>query len=235
MVAFTATLFAALMNMPFLIPFIIAGSYLKFKGMGHVQGLSFAGLCSDLSGGVTLSCATPLVGGVEADIIILVRKHIDTTTFNSGNNYILEDIALLTGKQAYKFEGKNNSARPKNSLVVKDFSKGKVHTLDFLIFDDGPTTKLRLDELQDASVCVFVKNKFKGATGNATWSIHGFHAGLSMTACEQDKFDENTNGAWKVTLASDPKSLEAQWPLNVFITSATATEALITTLLSPAA
>lgn len=217
-----------------LTPVLFLGGLAIRKGMKHQRGIAMVTVCGEQNAGSTISCDNPIIPGVDADVILLDVKHITGKTLNVTNPYILEALVLASGKQGFKFQGKNNSAKPKRSLVVKDFGKFYEHSLDLIVFEDGSDTKVMLDGLKDASVCAFVKNKYSGADAHNTWEVYGFYAGLDLKVLEMDKYDETTGGAYKLSLKSDPKSLEGKLPLTFYKTSDSVTQGLVDELLTPA-
>ncbi|HKR03464.1 MAG TPA: hypothetical protein VJY62_02430 [Bacteroidia bacterium] len=215
-----------------LTPLLAAGSIAASYGMQQT-GVAFGSLCGRVAAGVTLDCDNPIISGVDADLILFNRNEVDlaTVTYNTLNKLIIEAMAMQATKPAFKFEGKNLSVVPKQSLVKKDFSSNIEHLIDFYVFTSTPDVKKNLESMKDGNLGGIVLNKFTGATGNAAYEVYGWDCGLEMFILERNLGDDVTGSAYKIQLKSNPKALEPHLPRNIFITSLAASKAVVDALL----
>ena len=79
---------------------------------------------------------------------------------------------------------------------------------------------------------MILKNVHKGAAGKAEYQVYGYYQGLRASAIDNEKYSEDTDGGWLVTLqeTSVPKSA-----LFYFNTDAKTTATQYNTLLGTAA
>ena len=89
-----------------------------------------------------------------------------------------------------------------------------------------------IDGLANGTYVVVLENKFKGLQkegnpGDAAFQVYGYYQGLTATAIDNDKYSEDTEGGWAVTLEEQktPKSA-----LFLFKTSYEATKTAVNTL-----
>ena len=77
------------------------------------------------------------------------------------------------------------------------------------ILDNGPeVAEDIIDGLANGSFVLILKNKHKGADGKAEYQMYGYYQRLKASAIENEKYSEDTDGGWLVTLHEDsvPKS-----------------------------
>lgn len=187
-------------------------------------------ICAVISAGYAISCTTPLVPGTEDDILLANRSEVSGYTVDNTNPMLVTAITMKSGKQFYKFEGQNMSVEPKSRLVLTRYSRLYEHETRFKIFANDAPTKLIVDKLIKGEVVALIKSK-AGA-----WELYGKDIGLKVSEMERDPNNADTGGAYDLLLKTpDTAAKETFLPSTFFITSATATEAAITTLLAPAA
>ena len=57
-----------------------------------------------------------------------------------------------------------------------------------------------IEGLADGSFVVILKNKHKGVDGKSEYQVYGYYQGLSAETGENDKYSEDTDGGWLITL-----------------------------------
>lgn len=165
-------------------------------------------LCgASISGNIKPDCDNIITPGLEQIGVILNRNDISSWTESSTNPNIIEAIGQKTGTKGYVIYQMGN--QPFNGTSVA-FEEGSVvntftNTCSFVILDNGPDVcKDVVDNLANGTFVVLFKNKFseKDASGNhpGYWQIMGKERGLKATGIDCDKYSDDTNSGWQITL-----------------------------------
>lgn len=191
-------------------------------------------VCGDISANILISCTVPLQAGTEDTLILINRNDIASTTRNGTNNEIIENIILASGAIGYAYQGINNSHKPKfNTVKVGPFQRWS-HQVDFLAFGVTAVEKAQMQKLKDGDIVAIVYNKFKGTAGNGAFEVYGFDAGLKNSLIGRDVTNQETQGAFSISLMSDPETgLEPFPPKSLFVTSYAASLAVVDGLYTP--
>ena len=99
------------------------------------------------------------------------------------------------------------------------------------MLDNGPDVAEKIiDGLANGSFVVILRNRHKGTDGKAEYQVFGYYQGLVATAIENDKYSEDLDGGWLVTLqeSNAPKSA-----MFFFVNSSAATETAYNSLIEP--
>jgi hypothetical protein len=194
------------------------------------QGYINNATCANIAAGLTLDCDYPLVGGVKDDLYLMNYAELNSVTRNSTNPQIIEAITLVSGKKAYKFEGKNNSVEPRTALVKQRYADSYEHQVNFMVFSLTPTAKDLIGDLVKGRVIAVCENRHRDASGRTSFEIYGLNAGLEVTELERVANDADTQGAYKLVLKTSEYSREPALPNPMFKTDYSTTKALITAL-----
>ena len=164
------------------------------------------------------SCDDPVVPGLEQEGVIMNRDDIDfaTTAFSATKKNVIETLALKTGKKAYKVVVPGNSpfTGSQVALAAGTYRNTFTNTIALVVLDNGPDVCADIiDGLANGSYVVVLENKFKGlqketTPGDCAFQVYGYYQGLKATAITNDKYSEDTEGGWAVTLEEQkaPKS-----------------------------
>lgn len=167
---------------------------------------------------ISPSCDDPVVPGYEHEGVIINRDDIDlgTTAFASGKPNIIETLALKSGKKGYKVVVPGNSpfTGSQTALATGTYRNTFTNTIALVVLDNGPEVCSDIiDGLANGTYVVVLENKFKGlqketTPGNCAFQVYGYYQGLRATAITNDKYSEETEGGWAVTLEEQksPKS-----------------------------
>ena len=197
-----------------------------------------AGICdSIISKGIEIDCENPVVKGMEADGIICNRGDVDfsKSVFASDNKNTLKTLILKTGKKGYSVvqQGTKPFNGTKVTLATGTYRNTFTNEMQIAVLDNGPEVAQNIiDGLANGSFVLILKNSHKGAGGKAEYQVFGYYQGLRATAIENDKYSEDTEGGWLVTLQEEsvPKSA-----LFYFNTDSKTTETQFKTLLTESA
>lgn len=190
-----------------------------------------AGVCGSISAGILIDCDNPIIGGVKDRLILMNLSDISSVTRNVANKQIVEAITKGAGKVGYVYEGQKSSIDAKATLVQSAYSVGFTHELIFRVFSNSPVVKAQLEAMARGQIVAVVENNYRGVAGNASFEIFGLDAGLTVTALETNKSDQDTQGAYVVTLSTNDKFREPHLPSTLFITDYAASLAVFNGLL----
>lgn len=168
--------------------------------------------------GISPSCDDPIVQGVEQRGIIINRDDIDfsATTFNSTRKNVIETIALKSTKKAYEVVvlGSTPFTGTNTALAAGTYRNTFTNTVSLVILDNGPDVcENVIDGLANGEFVVILENKFKGLQkeenpGDPAFQVYGWYQGLRASEMTNDKYSEDTDGGWAVSLQETraPKS-----------------------------
>ena len=172
---------------------------------------------------IVASCDDPLVPGVEQEGVIMNRKDIDfaTVAFNATRKNVIETLALKEGKKAYKVivPGSTPFTGTNTALAVGTYQNTFTNTVNMVILANDPDVCADIiDGLANGEYVVILEN--------------GYYQGLKAAEISNDKYSEETDGGWSVSLQETkvPKSA-----LFLYKTDYETTKTAIDTLTSPAA
>lgn len=178
-----------------------------------------AGVCDNLiKKDIVPSCDDPITPGVEQEGIIANRADIDfsATTFNTTRKNVIETLAMKSGKKAYKvvvyggtpFTGTNTA------LATGTYRNTFTNTVNMVILANDPDVCGDIiDGLANGEFVVILENKAKGIQkednpGDSAFQVYGFYQGLKAAEISSDKYSEDTDGGWAISLTETkvPKS-----------------------------
>lgn len=159
---------------------------------------------------IVANCENPIVRGLEPDGVIINRRDIDfaacTVTANTITSLVLKSGAV--GYYVYQM-GNTPFTGTKTSLTTGTYKNKFQNEVVIAVLDNGPDVAENIiDGLANGTFVVILRNRHKGATGNAEYQVYGYYQGLNASAIENDKYSEDLDGGWLVTLQeqSAPKS-----------------------------
>lgn len=189
--------------------------------------------------GISPSCDDPLVQGVEQRGVIINRDDIDfsAAVFNATRKNVIETIALKSGKKAYEVVvmGSTPFTGTNTALATGTYRNTFTNTVSIVILDNGPDVcENVIDGLANGEFVVILENKFKGLQkeenpGDPAFQVYGWYQGLRASEMTNDKYSEDTDGGWAVSLQETraPKS-----GVFLFKTDYETTEAAVESLVS---
>lgn len=173
-----------------------------------------SGICdSIIAKGIAVDCENPIVKGLEADGIICNRGDIDfsQSVFDNDNKNILKTLVLKSGKKGFPVaqQGAKPFSGVKTNLVAGTYRNTFTNEVPIAVLDNGPeVARDIIDGLANGSFVLILKNVHKGTSGKAEYQVYGYYQGLRASAIDNEKYSEDTDGGWLVTLqeTSVPKS-----------------------------
>ena len=162
---------------------------------------------------IAFACDNLSVRGMESDGIIMNRDDIDfsATVFDSTNPNIIKTLVLKTGKKGYAISQLGNT--PFTGLVsnmnVGTYRNTWTHDIPIAVLGDDPqVVKDIIDPMTNGTFVLILRSKTKGANGDGEYKVYGYAQGCRASAGTNDKWSEDTEGGYLMTLqeANAPKA-----------------------------
>lgn len=183
---------------------------------------------------IKIPCEDQVTKGLESDGLIINRNDIDfANTVIEGN--VIKTLVLKTGKKAYEIrqEGANPFTGTKTELNVGTYRNSWKNTVAIVVLANTPDVCSNIiDGLANGKFVVILRNLSKGADGGAEYQVFGFAQALKAASGENDKYSDDTEGGWLVTLEEESVPKAAYF---FFDTSSETTAAKYQSLLTEAA
>ena len=192
-----------------------------------------AKLCESLiAKAIDFACDDLIVRGLESDGLIINRSDIDfaATVFDAQNPNIIKTLVLKTGKKGYEVNQLGNTpfTGVQSTLEVGTYRNTWTHAIPIVVLSNTPEVAHDIiDGLSNGTFVVILRNKFKGSTGDAEYQVYGYTQGLVASEGTNDKYSEDTDGGWIITLQETGARMSAMFLFNTdATTTAAAYEAL---------
>lgn len=154
---------------------------------------------------IKIPCEDQVTKGLESDGLIINRNDIDfANTVIEGN--VIKTLVLKTGKKAYEIhqEGANPFTGTKTELNVGTYRNSWKNTVAIVVLANTPDVCSNIiDGLANGKFVVILRNLSKGADGGAEYQVFGFAQALKAASGENDKYSDDTEGGWLVTLEEE--------------------------------
>ena len=185
-----------------------------------------------ISKAISVDCENQSVAGLEPNGLIINRDDIDfsATTFNAQNPNIIETLVLKKKKKGYDIiqQGATPFTGVASNLNVGTYRNTWTHDVPIAVLGNDPDIAANIiDKLSNGTFVVILRNVQKGTTGNAEYQVYGYAQGLRASEGVNEKYSEDTDGGWLITLQEQraPKSAMFFFDTDA-ATTATAYEAL---------
>lgn len=162
---------------------------------------------------IAIACEDIVSKGFEADGIIINRADIDftKTLFDDENKSIIKQLVLKSGKKGFKVVQNGNTpfTGTTSSLTVGTYGNKWTHEVKIVVLANTPdVTEGVIDKLANGKFVLILRNVTKGTDGKGEYQVYGYAQGMTCSAGENDKYSEDTEGGWLMTLqeTSAPKS-----------------------------
>lgn len=173
-----------------------------------------ANLCdSIIANDINFACADMVTRGLESDGVIINRSDIDfsATVFDAAKKNIIKTLVLKTGKKAYEVQqtGSTPFANTQITLNVGTYRNSFTSQVGLAILANSPDVAEEIiDGLANGTFVAILKNPYAGSGGDSRYQIFGYAQGLKASEMTNEKWSEETDGGWLVTLTetAHPKS-----------------------------
>jgi len=173
-----------------------------------------ANLCdSIIASDINFNCADLVSRGLEPDGVIINRKDIDfaSTVFDAVKKNVIKTLALKTGTKGYEVQqmGSTPFANTQITLNVGTYRNTFTSQVGLAILSNSPDVAENIiDGLANGTFVCVLKNPYAGSNGDSRYQIFGYAQGLKASELANEKWSEETDGGWLVTLTetAHPKS-----------------------------
>lgn len=158
-------------------------------------------LAQDLQG----SCEVPQTAGLKNTAYLINYDDIDWDNVVIDKN-VISTLPLLSGKRAYQcyVPGDTPFSGTQAALATGNFRNKWTKTASIVILNSGPDVSLNvIDQLANGTFVFVFENKFQGADKKNTFEVYGYEQGLSATEGTNEKYSEDTDGGWAITLVEN--------------------------------
>lgn len=179
-----------------------------------------AKLCESLiAKAIDFACDDIIVRGLESDGLIINRSDIDfaATVFDAQNPNIIKTLVLKTGKKGYEVNQLGNTpfTGVQSTLEVGTYRNTWTHAIPIVVLSNTPDVAHNIiDGLSNGTFVIILRNKFKGSTGDAEYQVYGYTQGLVASEGTNDKYSEDTDGGWIITLQETGARMSAMFLYN---------------------
>lgn len=158
-----------------------------------------------LAADLAANCESSSVAGVKNTGWIINYDDIDfdACSRDASNPCVLSALLLKQGKKAYRMyvPGKTPFSGTNKAMASSTYRNKFTKTLGLVILDNGPdVVNDIINPLANGLFVAILENKYGGKDGRNTFEVYGYEQGLSATALADDKYSEETDGGWSVTL-----------------------------------
>lgn len=186
---------------------------------------------------IVASCDDPIVGGLEANAVIINREDIDfaLVSFNTTRKNVIENLPLKVGKRGYKayVPGGKPFTGTKTSLEKGTYRNTFANDFALVVLENDPDVAAQvIDGLANGKFIVVFENNHKNLNkattpGDSAVQVFGYYQGLQSETIDNDKYSEEVDGGWSILLkeTKSPKSA-----IFLYKESLTATKALMDAL-----
>ncbi len=161
-----------------------------------------------LAQNIGASCDNPQVQGLKNKGYLINYDDIDFDTIqrDEDNSLIIKSLTLLSGKKAYSayVPGKTPFTGTKAELATGTYSNKFNKTASIVVLDSGPdVAKNIIENLANGKFVFIMENKYQGDDKKNTFEIYGLETGLTASEIINEKYSEDTDGGWAVTLVEE--------------------------------
>lgn len=185
-----------------------------------------------ISKAISVDCENQSVAGLEPNGLIINRDDIDfsATTFDAQNPNIIKTLVLKSGKKAYDIiqQGATPFTGVASNLNVGTYRNTWTHDVPIAVLGNDPDIAANIiDKLSNGTFVAILRNVQKGTNGDAEYQVYGYAQGLRASEGVNEKYSEDTDGGWLITLQEQRAPKSAMFFFNTdAATTATAYEAL---------
>lgn len=167
---------------------------------------------------LALNCDDPITPGFEQEGVIINRRDVDfsASAFNTTRKNVLETLALKSQKKGYKIQvlGSTPYTGTNTALAAGTYRNTFTNTLAIVVLANDPDVCADIiDGLANGEFVVILENKHKSLQkeenpGDSAFQVYGWYNGLKASEISNDKYAEETDGGWSISLQETkvPKS-----------------------------
>lgn len=153
---------------------------------------------------ISVQCDNPQVSGLKNTGWLINYDDVDWDSLAKEKN-VVSKLSLLKGR-AYRcvVPGKTPFTGTNVAMVAGTYKNTFNKTAVIVVLDSGPDVcENVIDQLANGKYIFIFENKYRGKDGKNTFEIYGLEQGLSASEMGNDKYSEDTDGGWSVTLLEE--------------------------------
>lgn len=153
---------------------------------------------------ISVNCEKPQQAGLRNTGWLVNYDDIDWATLAQTDN-VVSKLALASDR-AYKVvvPGKTPFSGTQTALTTGTYLNKFTKTAAIVVLNSGPdVSKNVIDQLANGRFVFIFENKYHGADDKNTFEIYGLEQGLTASEMTNDKYSEDTDGGWAVTLVEE--------------------------------
>lgn len=182
----------------------------------------------NLAQDISVQCDNPQVSGLKNTGWLVNFDEVDWDGLTKEGN-IVSKLSLLKGR-AYRcvVPGKTPFTGTNVAMAAGTYKNKFNKTAVIVVLDSGPDVCSNvIDQLANGRFVFIFENKYRGKDDKNTFEIYGLEQGLVASEISSDKYSEDTDGGWSVTLIEENAVSSG---IFLFSESVTATRAAISSL-----
>lgn len=169
-----------------------------------------ANLCEKLLNAcIGADCSNPIYSGIDSNAWLFNKSEV-SFTYDETNPNIITDFVMATytdgsddvTAHGYTVQqlGKTPYTGTNTTMVEGNVSNKFTNNFAFVIPDNSPAAAEVLDNLANGKFVAVIKNEYDGSDHRGQFQVYGAKKGLVASAMENDKYSEDTDGGWAITL-----------------------------------
>ena len=165
----------------------------------------------------------------EAVIVNRAEVDFDSITANSTYPNQIENFPVLTGAEGYRLGQPNVQpfAESQQEMAQGTYFNTFTNTVHFLVTDNDAIIGRLIDTLANGEFVVILRKKV--AVAGYQYIVMGLDTGLKATEMSRDFYDDDTLGAWAITLTEEGAPMSGRY---LWKTDLATTEAILASLVT---
>lgn len=153
---------------------------------------------------ISIQCDNPQTSGLKNTGWLMNYDEVDWDNITKTGN-IVSKLALKNGR-AFRcvVPGKTPFSGTQVAMVAGTYKNKFNKTAAIVVLDSGPDVcENIIDQLANGRFIFVFENKYQGKDSKNTFEIYGLEQGLIASEMTNDKYSEDTDGGWAVTLIEE--------------------------------
>ena len=192
--------------------------------------------CSGIFQGQDVDCLDPLFVGLLPRVFLANLDDVSVITYSvtPGEENVIENITMKTGKAFFEFGGIAQTIKAQNELVRGDLNVSYKHTIDLSVFEVDNVSLNNLQAMAYKNQIGIVFQPDDSSLGNGAFTVYGKNIGMELFTNIRILSD-NATGAAHVLQLTTPENggTEGSIPDVFFDTDYATSLATIEALLIP--
>lgn len=173
-----------------------------------------------IQGCIALDCEKPIFAGMESGAFVFNKADITGITYEQvqigtdshddpiykDNPNMITGINMASNAVGYRIEqfGKTPYTGSNTSMVEGNAMNKFTETFNFVVSDNSEkASRELLDNLANGTFVAVVRNQYHGSDNRSEFQVYGAKKGLKAATMDNDKYAEETDGGWAVSLVSE--------------------------------